>query len=98
MRLAQKAELAKLREGKTDDDETNIDELSAAIRDAQLTGLPVELVGKLLSALREIIPAAGDKFVTSAWLEVVHSCIFTLSASDKPKNSLSHLPNIIKRF
>lgn len=98
VRQSQKIALAEIRKEQPEGEEIDVEELSDAIRNVQLAGLPVELVGKLLSALREVIPAAGDRFVCTAWLEVVHSCCFTLSSSDQPKNVLSHLPKIIQRY
>jgi ATP-dependent Lon protease len=94
VRQSQKVALAKIR---AENEEMDIDELSDKISNTPLTGLPIDLIGKLLSALREIKPSAADKSVCTAWLEVVHSCCFTISSSEQPKIGLSHLPMIIKR-
>ena len=78
----------------TTEDEIDLDELRDRVAEYRLENLPVELITKLIIALRDIRPSSGDKQVCLAWLEVVHSCCFTISASDQPRVILEFLPQV----
>lgn len=78
----------------SNEDEIDLDELRDRVAEYKLENLPVELITKLIIALRDIRPSSGDKQVCLAWLEVVHSCCFTISASDQPRVILEFLPQV----
>ena len=76
------------------DDELDLDELRDRVSEFRLQGIPVELVAKLIVALRDIRPGAGDQNICQAWLEVCYSTCFTISASDTPREILQYLPQV----
>ena len=91
VRQAQKSVLGGMEEGAAD-----VDQLRAKLTSMQLEGIPTDLIGKLLSALKEVKPSSRDVSVCSSWLEVVFSCCFCLATSNNPRMAISHLPNAIE--
>ena len=71
VRNAQKLALVRIKS--ENEDELDLDELKDRVAEFKLPALPLELIAKLIIALRELRPSQSDRQVCSAWLEVLHS-------------------------
>ena len=98
VRNAQRHAVERIKSESSSDGALELDELRDRVSNFRLVGLPVELVAKLIVALRDIRPGVGDHSVCHAWLDVVHSTCFTIAASDTPRNVLEYLPQVMTHY